>query len=80
MSETSLLPHEQLRCNMRLSRSNLTYLELIREKERVDTNNEALSKIIEVARPFFSRRSSIQKVTLNKKCADELAAQSTQAA
>lgn len=80
MSQISIQPHERLHRNMRLTQSNLTYLEFIRELERVETVNDALSKLIEVARPFFSKRTSKAVKKLNKKKrADEFAVQSTQA-
>ena len=59
---------EPLRYTMRVTQSNLTFIELIREKEGAETMNAALSKIIAVARPFFSKRSSkaVQKDQKNR--------------
>ena len=70
---------EQLSCNMRLTQSNHTFIELICEREDVQTMNAALSKIIEVARPFFTRRTSKAEKKLNKiKRADEIAVHQAQ--
>lgn len=68
MSVISIRTAEQLNHNMKLSQSNHDVLELVREKWDLPTLNAALSKIIEISRPFFKRSSrAVKMVNKNKK-------------
>ncbi len=65
MSIRNVTPDE-LNHTMRVGLSNRTFVELVKEREDLDTLNAALTKIINVARQYFSLRSKAGKKVMKE--------------